>query len=196
MVEPKRITLLLGHPSRNRSYCRALAERYRDAAVKAGHGISFFDGASLDVPFLHNTEEFESGEPPESVRPLQAAISEGEHFVIVFPMWMGTLPAYTKALIEQTFRPGFALDMSDPTSFPKQLMKGKSARIIMTMGMPAAAYRFIFRAHGLKNLERSLLGLCGFKPIRSTLIGRVEAGGSEYRERWLRRIDKLGAKAA
>lgn len=196
MTEPKRIALLLGHPSAEESYCRALASHYMDAAEEAGHEVAFFDGARLEVPFIHSTDEFEKGSPPKAVLPLQRAIKDAEHFVIVFPMWMGTLPAYTKALIEQVFRPGFALDTSDPKSFPKQLMKGKSARIIMTMGMPAAIYRMIFRAHGLKNLERSMLGLCGFGPVRSTLIGRVESGGDAYREKWLGRVRKLGAAAA
>lgn len=189
------LVLLLAHPSPDESYCRALAEVYRDAAEEAGHRVLFFDAAAMEVPILRSSAEFEKGEAPASVRMLQNAIKEAEHFVLVFPMWMGTLPAYTKAIIEQTFRPGFALDMGDGTGFPKKLMKGKSARIIMTMGMPAAAYRLIFHAHGLKNLERSLLGLCGFGPIRSTLIGRVEESDA-YRKRWLGRVAKLGAGAA
>ena len=53
------------------------------------------------------------------------------------------------------------------------------------MGMPALAYRWYFGAHGLKSLERSILGFCGIRPIRESLFGMVEAADDRKRERWL-----------
>ena len=46
---------------------------------------------------------------------------------------------------------------------------GKSARIIVTMGMPSLLYRWLFRAHGVKTLERSILWWSDIGPIRQTL---------------------------
>ena len=52
------------------------------------------------------------------------------------------------------------------------------------MGMPALVYRWLFRAHSLKSLERNILGFRGIRPIRETLIGTVE-GSAATRGRWL-----------
>ncbi len=61
------------------------------------------------------------------------------------------------------------------------------------MGMPAAVYRWYFAAHGLKSLRRNILSFVGFKPVRSTLIGLVEAMGEKRQKSWLERLAKLGA---
>lgn len=193
MNRTKTITVLLGHPDQGNSYCRALADTYREAAEGAGHRVLFVDAAAEDVPFVRSQRQYDEGEVPDAAHRLQEAISASEHFVIIFPMWIGSLPALTKALIEQTFRPGFAFGTSDPKSLPKRLMAGKSARIIMTMGMPAMVYRLYFQAHGLKNLERNLLGFCGFGPVRTSLIGGVDTSAA-FREKWLQRVARLGAR--
>jgi len=77
----------------------------------------------------------------------------------------------------------------------RKLLKGKSARIIVTMGMPAAVYRCYFRAHGLKSLESGVLGMSGIAAIRSTLIGSVEKAKPGHRVRWLNEIRDLGRRA-
>ncbi|NNC65231.1 MAG: flavodoxin family protein, partial [Gammaproteobacteria bacterium] len=74
-------------------------------------------------------------------------------------------------------------------------LRGKSARVIVTMGMPAFLYRWYFGAHGLKNLEQSILGFVGIKPVRATLIGRIENIGAGKRQRWLRKVEALGHRA-
>lgn len=37
-------------------------------------------------------------------------------------------------------------------SFPKKLMKGKSARLVVTMGVPVLLYRWFYLSHGLRAL--------------------------------------------
>lgn len=49
------------------------------------------------------------------------------------------------------------------------------------MTCQSSIYRWYFRAHSLKRLERNILGFCGGGPIRESLIGMVEAG--EAREK-------------
>ena len=78
---------------------------------------------------------------------------------------------------------------------PKKLLTGKSARIIVTMGMPALFYRWYFRAHSLKSLERNILAFCGFQPIRASVVGMVEATGQARRGTWLARMQKFGERA-
>jgi putative NADPH-quinone reductase len=94
-------------------------------------------------------------------------IKNADHLLIIYPLWHGTMPALLKAFLEQIFRPGFAGRW-------RKLFKGKSARIVVTMGMPAFIYRCHFGAHGLKNLKRNILRFCGVAPIKETLIGMVD----------------------
>lgn len=73
------------------------------------------------------------------------------------------------------------------------LLKGRSARLIVTMGMPAFFYRLYYRAHSLKSLKRNILEFCGIAPVRASLVGTVEAAG--HRELWLAKVQALGRKA-
>jgi putative NADPH-quinone reductase len=72
------------------------------------------------------------------------------HLVVCYPLWLGTLPALLKGFFMQTFRYGYALDTGSKSGRLRRLLKGRSARVIVTMGMPAAVYRLHFRVHGLK----------------------------------------------
>ena len=74
------------------------------------------------------------------------------------------------------------------------LLKGRSARIVVTMGMPALIYRWYFGAHGLKSLERSILAFIGVRPIRETLIGMVESASEKRRKAWLDKLRALGER--
>jgi putative NADPH-quinone reductase len=120
-------------------------------------------------------------------------IRDADHLVIFYPLWMGTMPALLKAFLEQVFRPGFAYSEKAEGKGWNRLLKGKSARIVVTMGMPALIYRWYFGAHSLRSLERNILGMCGIGPIRESLIGMVE-GGNARREKWLDRMYALGRK--
>ena len=112
------------------------------------------------------------------------------HIVILYPLWLGDLPAMLKALLEQVARPGFAIEAQDNGRYRKML-KGKSARVIVTMGMPAAAYSLFYRAHSVKSFKRNILQFVGISPVRISIIGSV--GGSEGNHgKWLRKIERLG----
>jgi putative NADPH-quinone reductase len=110
--------------------------------------------------------------------------------MILYPMWAGDVPALLKAFLEQTFRPGFAMTM-ESDKLGKKLLKDRSAHIVVTMGMPALFYRWYFRAHSLKNLQRNILGSSGIAPIRSSVIGIVE-GSAAKRRQWMDTMHALG----
>ena len=77
----------------------------------------------------------------------------------MYPPWLGMMPALLKGFFEQAVRPGFAFKTGDRSW--GSLLKGRSARIVITTGMPALIYRWYFGAHGLKCLERSILRFVG-----------------------------------
>ena len=100
------------------------------------------------------------------------------------------MAALLKAFFQQAFRPGFAIEREHGKLWPG-LLKGKSARVVVTMGMPGWFYRLFFRAHSLKSLERNILKFSGIGPIRETLIGAVDASADKRLE-WLGTMRELG----
>jgi putative NADPH-quinone reductase len=189
----KRILIILGHPDpQPERLCRALAEAYHAGASEGGHEVAVIDVARLDFSALKSRLEWE-GPIPDSLRVPQEAIAWAEHLVIVFPLWLGTMPALLKAFFEQVLRPGFAMEPKGPGRWEKKL-RGRSARIIVTMGMPAFLYKWYFRAHGIRSFERNVLDFVGVAPIHETLIGMVEGRDAATRARWLVRATELGRR--
>lgn len=188
----RRIVLIQGHPDPGGGrFCHALADAYAGAAEAAGHVVTRVEVAALTFPYLRTADAFEHGPVPEGLRPVQEAISAADHLVIVFPLWLGTMPALLKAFFEQLLRPGFAFD-APAKGFPRKRLAGKSARLIVTMGMPAIVYRLWFCSHGIRVLRRNILGFVGIAPIAQSLIGGMGTLGEAARRRWLARMTSLG----
>jgi putative NADPH-quinone reductase len=192
----KRITIIQGHPDPARGHlCHALADAYRAGAEQGDFEVRTIEVAQLGFPWIQSRADFESGERPRPIVEAQSVIRSSDHLVIVYPLWHGTLPALLKAFLEQVFRYDFAFEPG-PGGRYRQLLGGRSARIVVTMGMPALAYRWYFGAHGLKSLETGILKFAGIRPVRETLFGRVEHVDAATRERWLATMRQLGSRGA
>ncbi|MDL2338098.1 MAG: NAD(P)H-dependent oxidoreductase [Pseudomonadota bacterium] len=192
-----RILIVQGHPDPAGGHlCHALAAAYGEGASAAGHDVKSIDVAQLDFPLLRTQTDWNDGALPASLLPSQQAIAWAQHLVFVFPLWMGDMPALLKGYFEQVARPGFAFDKNQGKPFGQKVLGGRSARLVVTMGMPALVYRYVFRAHSVKSLERNILGFVGIAPIRETLVGQVDTLGPEDVNRWLRKLRRLGANAA
>ena len=63
------------------------------------------------------------------------------------------------------------------------------------MGMPEVAYRWYYRSHSLKSLERNVLKFCSVSPVRDTVFGMVDTVSPETRLGWLDEIKNLGEYA-
>jgi putative NADPH-quinone reductase len=191
----KRILIVQGHPDAGQShYGHALAEAYANGASEAGHELRRIEVAKLDFPLLRSAQDWQQGEPVPAIREAQQALAWAEHLVILYPLWLGSMPALLKGFLEQVARPGFAVSAPGEAQGWRKKLKGRSARLVVTMGMPALMYRWYYRAHSLKALERNILGFVGIGPIRASLIGLVE-GDAGRRQRWLQRLRKLGRDA-
>ena len=190
------IALICGHPDGSpKRLCHALATTYAEAARAAGHTVTRFDIAKLDFDLLRTQTEFETGTPQPDILSAQQAIRSAHHIVLIYPLWLGTMPALLKGFVEHVFRPGFAFEYTG-NKMPKKLLSGRSVRIVITMGMPAFAYRWFFFSHSLRSLERNILKFAGLGPIRSTIFGGVEAASDDKRTQWLAEMERLGKTAS
>ncbi|TJV72857.1 MAG: NAD(P)H-dependent oxidoreductase [Mesorhizobium sp.] len=194
---PRRILVLVGHPDPSPDrLCRALVAAYAEAAEKAGHSVRKIDLALLDFPMLRTMPEFEHGTIPDGLKEAAEAVVWAEHFVFVFPLWLGTVPALLKAFLEQVMRPGTAFSYpAKGEGLAKSLLRGRSARLVVTMGMPAAVYRIWFFSHGIAGMRRGILNFVGIRPVRETLFGMVASASDASRAKWLRQMRRLGERA-
>lgn len=193
---PRRILVLDGHPDPDPGrYCHALADQYAHGAASAGHIVHRLNLHEMDFADIASRGEWEAETSSPDIRKLQDELVWAEHLVIVYPLWLGAMPARLKALMEQCFRPAFAFGGKAAAPGAGRL-RGRSARIIVTMGMPAFVFRFFYLGHSLQSLKRSILGLVGIAPVRDTLIGGVESRSADDRKALLQRMRLLGARAA
>lgn len=189
----KKILVLDGHPDPDPSrFVHALAGAYESAARGAGHEVHRLDVASAGIDVLRSGKDWGKGKTPAEVKRAQEEIAGADHIVILFPLWLGAMPGLLKGFFEQVLRPGFAIAEGKRTLSPG-LLKGKSARVVVTMGMPGFFYRLFFFAHSLRSLRRNILYFVGIKPVRETLIGSVENAAT--RERALGTMRRLGREA-
>lgn len=192
-----RIALVQGHPDAAQAHLgHRLAEAYAEGARAAGHELRMIEVAKLDFPLLRRAEDWKEGSLPSALEPARDALLWCDHLVIVFPLWLGDMPALLKAFLEQLARPGIAFRKSAKNPMSDKALGGRSARVIVTMGMPALVYRFLFRAHSVRSLERNILGFVGFAPVRETLIGGVEQLGEIGVAKHCTRLERLGAEAS
>lgn len=193
---PRRILIIIGHPDPDPTrFCRVLADCYADGARAAGHAVRVIDVARLDFPLLRTAAEFGQREMMPAIQDAAQAIREAEHLVFIFPLWLGTMPALLKGFLEQVMRPGVAFAYPEPgqSGFVRTLLKGRSARVVVTMGMPGFFYRLWYMGHGIAGMRRNILNFVGISPVRETLYGMVEGEDDRRRARWLQEMRRLGA---
>lgn len=188
-----RILLLNGHPDPDPDrFVHGALRRYAQGA-EGRHDLRELAIGKIDFPLIRTRGQWQDGTVPEVIAQAKDSILWAEHVVIAYPLWLGDVPALLKGFFEQVFRPGFAFDDAQKGRWSAKRLSGRSARIIVTMGMPAPIYRLWFRSHSLKSLERNMLGFVGFGPVRHTIVGMVESSLA-HREKWLARIERLGEK--
>jgi NAD(P)H dehydrogenase (quinone) len=175
------------------SYCEALGEAYARGAEAGGHEARLFVLAKMNFDaILHEGYRREQPLEPDLVV-AREAIRAADHLVFVFPLWCGDMPAILKGFIERVLQPDLLAVHAGKGDW--KILKGKSARVIMTMGMPGWFYRLWFGAHALKLFRRNILHFTGVKPVRATVYGMIEGVSDGTRREWLRETEALGHAA-
>ena len=146
----------------------------------------------MDCPLLRSQADWAHGARPPARLPAQLAITWAQHLVLLFPLWLGDTPAQPKGLLEQVAQPGFAFKPDATNPFSAKALTDRSARVVVPMGMPAMVYGFYFRGHGVKSLERNVLGFVGMAPARETPIGGVDPLGIDGVARWINKLGQAG----
>lgn len=187
-----RILVVDGHPDPAPHLGHALAEAYMEGARDGGYEARLIRLADAQFSLLRSVADFAQEPTEPSIVSARGDFRWAQHIVLIHPLWLGAAPALLRAFLEQIARGNFLAEAA-PRGW-KPSLKGRTARQIVTMGMPPAMYRLLFGAHGVKALAKSVLWFAGVKPVRTTLIGVVDADAATQTGR-IERVRALGAAA-
>ena len=186
----KRVAVIVGHPAAD-SWCGALADSYAAAARAGGHEVRMVHLAQLDFdPSLHEGyRQIQALEP--DLLAAQATVAWAEHLVIAYPIWWGSVPALLKGFLDRILLPGFAFKYRPGKAFPEQLLRGRSAQLLVSMDTPPWYFRWVYRMPGIVQLKKTTLEFCGIAPVKVAAFGPLIASSSAQRASWLVKAARL-----
>jgi NAD(P)H dehydrogenase (quinone) len=187
----KKILIIDGHPGQN-SFCSALANAYFEGAQQEN-----FDVQQLvlrDLKFDLNLHEgyHKIQDLEQDLVEAQHKIKWCEHLVFVYPMWWGTMPALVKGFLDRCWLPGFAFKYHSKDPFWDRLLSGRSARMIVTSDAPVIYNFLAYWNAPYTIMKKTILGFCGFKPVKVSAIGSVKNLKLKQRAKILKKMKNLG----
>lgn len=193
-MRPKKIFILLGHPDNGpEPLSRQLADSYEAAARSAGHDVRRLDLSALSFdPILHKGYRSRMELEPDLLR-VQENLTWCEHFALFYPNWWGSMPALLKGMWDRMFLPRFAFSMWKNKLGWTKLLKGRTARVVITCSNPVLLDHLAF-GDPTATIKRSLLEFAGIY-TRITAVGKSERLSERAKQAWLRRAAALGRGA-
>lgn len=188
------ILVISGHTN-SQSLCHSLAQAYAAGAQASAHTVQVLHLGSLQFqPQLPNG--FRDPLPLEpDLQDAQRLITWAQHIVWVYPIWWGLYPPVMKGFIDRVFLPGFAFKYRNNSPFWDRYLKGKSARLLVTMDAPGWYNRWISGRPGILALKRMTLEFSGINPVRYTVFDRVRFRTPAEIKDWLAKAEALGRNA-
>jgi putative NADPH-quinone reductase len=191
----KNILLINCHPVPG-SYTEALLDSYKKGvgADQAEIREIIIRDLTFNPNLVHGYKERTELEP--DLLACWEDIQWCDHMVWAHPVWWGGLPAMTKGFLDRLFLPGFVFRYRENSVWWDKLLKGKSARIIVTMDQPAWYYWLVNGEPSINQLKKTVLKYCGVNPVKVTALGPVRGSNAGKRAKWLQRAEELGRRCA
>ncbi len=187
----KNILIINTHPDKA-SFSSALAQSYHEGAKSSGANAELIHLSDLKFdPILHQGYKVIQELEPDLML-MQQKIKDASHIVFVTPVWWGSVPALFKGFLDRTFLPGYAFKYRKNSSLWDKLLKGRTARIIVTSDGPVWWNLWMYKDPTINMLKKSVLEFCGFK-VKVTKLGSVKTLKKEELARALSKVRKLGS---
>lgn len=189
----KKIYILQGNPDTH-TLTQALADAYEAGALEAGYEVRRQNIAEMQFdPILHRGYKVIQELEPD-LKTFQANVRWADHLVVLYPNWWCTMPALLKGLFDRAWLPGFAFKFYDNGLGWHQLLKGKTARVVICAASPALLIRVLF-GDFTNELARATLGFAGIR-TRVTVFSPSEKASDQRRAAWIAQVKGMGNRAA
>ncbi|MCU0391861.1 MAG: NAD(P)H-dependent oxidoreductase [Thermoflexibacter sp.] len=184
-----KIYLLLAHPDSD-SFNGKIAQAYYESALSKGHEVRFqkLGEMKFDPILWKGYKVIQELEP--DLKQAQEHILWCEKWVIVYPIWWGSLPALLKGFLDRTLYSGFAYKYHQNDPLWDKLLKGRSAELITTCDAPRWWIWWQYRDSDLNAIKRATLEFCGFSPVKTRRISRVRYLNQSEKEKIIEKIVK------
>ncbi len=188
-----KILIINGHPDKE-SFNFGLSDAYKKGVKNSNAEVKEINIRELEFnPNLQFGYRKRTELEPDLLK-AQELIKWAEHLVWIYPVWWGSVPAIMKGFIDRVFLPGFAFKKREDSVWWDKFLTGKTARIICTLDQPAWYYKWINRNPSTHAMKKLTMNFVGIKKVRTTIIGPLRLSKEEFRNKWLRKIEKLGYK--
>ncbi|WP_062210930.1 NAD(P)H-dependent oxidoreductase [Demequina oxidasica] len=196
------ILVVIGTPVTD-SLNHAMAQAYVESAREAGADVDVIDLATDPIP-PHPHQRGNLRMPRDGndlaldpgVGDYIARVESADHLVVLFPQWWGSYPAALKAWVDAVFLSGFAFRYAPTGRGWDKLLKGRTARIVMTMDSPRLWNRLAYRDAAIATLKNATLWYSGIKTIGVTRVGEVRHQDTAALTKAVAKIGNLGAADA
>jgi len=171
-MKSTRVLVLDGHPD-GASLCAGLAKAAAEAAQARGAEVRLIQLSAMnfDPNLAHGYKQRMEHEP--DLAAFLEAVRWCDTFILVHPMWWGAAPAKLKGLIDRVFLPGIAFAYEGDGHFPKKLLEGRTARVLITADTPPW-YLWLGYRNGWPNvLRRQILDFVGLKVTQLKVVGTI-----------------------
>lgn len=192
MKQARKIFLLVGHSCLD-GFTGELANTYEHAARAGGHEVKRLNLGELQFdPILHKGySEIQPLEP--DLVAVQENIRWADHVVILYPNWWISMPAILKGMFDRMWLPGFAFSFDKKTHDVVELLKGKTARVIVVDGAHSPFMTRLKYGDYTNEISRGILGFSGMS-VRVTTIGPCEHSDTKKRDEWIAEVRELGSR--
>jgi putative NADPH-quinone reductase len=165
----RRLIVVNGHPDpRKERFCAALTQAYVRGGKAGGWSAASLNVGELALSSLQGLSE--GDQPDASAAAMLAEIEQADRLALVFPLWFDKPPEPLTTLFAR--------------------VAPRKAHVVVTMDMPAFAYRSILRGP-----ERSpMLAVPGIEAEEPVLIGCVSSISADQRREWLKTLRDYGER--
>jgi NAD(P)H dehydrogenase (quinone) len=191
----KKVLVINGHPDRE-SFNYGLADAYLRGLATKSIQVDQINIADLQFnPNLAFGYRKISVLEPDLLNAIEK-IKGADYLVWIFPMWWYGLPALMKGFIDRIFLPGTFFKYQKGKLFPRQLLKGKTARLIITADTVRWYDRWFMGSPLINQFKKGTLEFCGVKPVKVTYIAPIKDSTEAFRSKWLKKVQELGHEIA
>lgn len=172
-----------------------LAKTYADAARTAGHQVTTMSLSDMQFDPDFGQTHYRQTKPFEpDLETFVQALEAADHLVMTMPMWWGSYPAKTKALLDRALMTGRAFDTRNANfiGLPKPLLTGRSARVIITSDTPSFFQKWVYGNAFQKQIRNQVLSFVGIKPSKFTWLAAAGQPKDGQVEKWAAKIAELG----